>query len=527
MVAQFRDKIKNLGFGSTLLLQVICLITFASALTSCGDNEGYSYTIRGTVTGMVGGGLVLQNNGADDLVVLSNGTFVFGRAIPTGLTYSVTIKTQPPAISQTCVVINGAGTVNDAPVNTIVVSCMAPPPRLVVNPLGTFAYAANYKTGNVSAFAINAGTGALVAVTGSPFAAGTNPNSATIDPSGNFLYVANLNSNTVSGYAIDALTGVLTDVIGSPFAAGTAPYTVTIIPTTAVSPALAGQIAYVPNVRSNNISAYLINTLTGSLSELIGVGSPFAAGTNPSSITIDPTGNFAYVANTGASTISVYTINQTNGALIAGTAATTGVNPTPVAIVTIPGPKEYAYIANTGQNTLFPFAIDSLTGNLTTGVPVLTGLTPSIPIIDPSNRFLYTANFDSNIISPFAIDQLNGGLIARDGVIAGFNPYAFSIIPNTATTPALRGKYAYAANYSSNNISAFAIDTITPPDTGSGALTQLIGSPFAAGTNPYAFTIDPLGRFAYTLNAGSGNISVYTINQTTGVLTPGTAAPLP
>jgi hypothetical protein len=29
------------------------------------------------------------------------------------------------------------------------------------------------------------------------------------------------------------------------------------------------------------------------------------------------------------------------------------------------------------------------------------------------------------------------------------------------------------------------------------------------------------------LNAGSGNISVYTINQTTGVLTPGTPAPLP
>ena len=528
MVAQFRGKKKNPGFLSSLLAGLMCMITLAILLTSCGgENEGYSYTIRGTVTGMVGGGLVLQNNGVDDLAVPANGTFVFGRAIPTGLTYSVTVKTLPPAISQTCVVLNGAGTVNDAPVTNIIINCIAPPPRLVVNPLGTFAYAANYKTGNISAFVINAGTGALVAVTGSPFAAGTNPNSAAIDPSGNFLYVANMNADSVSAYAIDALTGVLTEVIGSPFATGTAPYAVTIMPTTAVSPALAGKIAYVPNVRSNNISAYLINTLTGSLSELIGAGSPFAAGTNPSAITVDPTGNFAYAVNTGSNTISAYTINQTTGALVAGTPATTALNPTPVVIATIPGPKEYAYITNTGQNSLSTFAIDSVTGNLTAGIALITGLTPNALIIDPSGRFLYAANYDGNIISPFIVDQLTGGLIAGTGVTAGFNPYVFSIIPNTATTAALRGKYAYAANYTSNNISAYAIDTINAPDTGTGALTPLFGSPFAAGTNPYALTIDPLGRFAYTLNAGSGNISVYAINQTTGILTPGTAAPLP
>ncbi len=527
MVAQFGDKKKNPGFLSSLLAGSIGMIALAMLLTSCGSgNEGYSYTIRGTVSGMVGGGLVLQNNSTDDLIVSNNGTFVFGKAVPTGLTYSVTIKTQPAAASQACVVMNGAGTINDAPINNIFINCIAPPPRLVVTPPGTFAYAANYKTGNISAFAINAGTGALAAVTGSPFAAGTNPNSATIDPSGSFLYVTNLNSNSVSAYTIDTLSGILTEVFGSPFAAGTAPYSVTIMPTTAVNPAFAGKIAYVPNVNSNNISAYLI-TLTGSLTELIGVGSPFAAGTNPSAITIDPTGNFAYVANTGSSTISVYTIDQTTGALVAGTAATTGINPTAVAIATIPGPKQFAYTTNTAQNTIFPFAIDSVTGNLTAGIALVTGATPKAPILDPSGRFVYTANYDGNIISPFIVDQLSGGLIAGTAVTTGLNPSVFSIIPNTATTAALRGKYAYAANYTSNDIYAYSIDTITPPDTGTGALTLLTGTPFAAGTNPYAFTIDPLGRFAYTLNAGSSNISVYTINQTTGALTPGTAAPLP
>ncbi len=530
MAAQFKGKKENPGFLSNLLAGSIGMIALAILLTSCGgSNEGYSYTIRGTVNGMVGNGLVLQNNGVDDLVVLMNGTFVFGRAIPTGLTYSVTIKTQPPAVSQTCVVLNGAGTVNDAPVANIVINCMAPPSRLAVNPLGTFAYAANYKTGNVSAFTINNTTGVLSPVAGSPFAAGTNPNSATIDPSGNFLYIANVNSNSVSAYAIDALTGVLAEVGGSPFAAGTAPYTVTIMPTTAVNPLLAGQIAYVPNVRSNSISAYRINTFTGSLSELIGDGSPFAAGTNPSAITIDPTGNFAYVSNNGSSTISVYTIDQTTGALVAGTAATTGLNPGPVAIASFAGPPlaEYAYVSNTGAGTLSGFSIDLTFGTLTSNSSVATGAGPSAPTLDPTNRFAYTADFFSNTISVFAINPANGVITAGTAVLAGLSPFVVSIIPNTATTVALRGKYAYAANYSSNNTSAYSINTITPPDTGTGALTPLSGSPFAAGTNPYALTIDPLGRFAYTLNAGSGNISVYTINQTNGVLTPGTAAPLP
>ena len=45
----------------------------------------------------------------------------------------------------------------------------------------------------------------------------------------------------------------------------------------------------------------------------------------------------------------------------------------------------------------------------------------------------------------------------------------------------------------------------------------------AAGTAPYSVTVDPSGKFAYVANEGSANISVYTINQTTGALTAGTA----
>src|ERR1700737_4896149 len=48
---------------------------------------------------------------------------------------------------------------------------------------------------------------------------------------GGFAYVANLYSNNVSAYTIDGTTGALTPVAGSPFATGSAPVSVTVDPT--------------------------------------------------------------------------------------------------------------------------------------------------------------------------------------------------------------------------------------------------------------------------------------------------------
>jgi len=44
-----------------------------------------------------------------------------------------------------------------------------------------------------------------------------------IDPSGQFAYLANENSNNIGVYSIDATTGALSAVPGSPFPAGSRP----------------------------------------------------------------------------------------------------------------------------------------------------------------------------------------------------------------------------------------------------------------------------------------------------------------
>ena len=88
-------------------------------------------------------------------------------------------------------------------------------------------YVANEGSNNVSAYTIDGNTGALTAVAGSPFAAGSNPYSVAVDPTGTFVYVANEGSSGVSGYIIDLSTGALDTVSGSPFSTGAPAISVT------------------------------------------------------------------------------------------------------------------------------------------------------------------------------------------------------------------------------------------------------------------------------------------------------------
>jgi 6-phosphogluconolactonase len=92
------------------------------------------------------------------------------------------------------------------------------------------------------------------------------------------------------------------------------------------------KFVYVANQGSNNISAFSLASPTGALTPV--AGSPFAAGNQPSSLAIDPTGAFAYVVNTGSDTVSVYAIDAAGGALspISGSPFVTGTQPAAIAI---------------------------------------------------------------------------------------------------------------------------------------------------------------------------------------------------
>ncbi|MFN3439108.1 MAG: hypothetical protein ACK41V_15525 [Acidovorax sp.] len=101
----------------------------------------HTYTVGGTVSGLVGA-VTLRLNGAADLTVTANGAFRFVVPVPHGSAYTVAVHTQP--VDQACVVEAATG-VAVAPVTQVQVFCRTvsvppppppPPPPIAPTPTG-------------------------------------------------------------------------------------------------------------------------------------------------------------------------------------------------------------------------------------------------------------------------------------------------------------------------------------------------------------------------------------------------------
>lgn len=86
-----------------------------------------TFTVGGTVTGLTGT-VVLQNNGGDDLTRTTNSSFTFETHLPTSSPYLVTVPVWGQPNGQACTVANGSGTIADADVTDVVVTCADIPP---------------------------------------------------------------------------------------------------------------------------------------------------------------------------------------------------------------------------------------------------------------------------------------------------------------------------------------------------------------------------------------------------------------
>src|SRR5262249_22696644 len=69
-----------------------------------------TYGVGGTVSGLVGTGLLLREARTGFSVTPGNGAFAFGYAYPSGDEYEVRVETQPTDPIQVCTVSGGAGT---------------------------------------------------------------------------------------------------------------------------------------------------------------------------------------------------------------------------------------------------------------------------------------------------------------------------------------------------------------------------------------------------------------------------------
>jgi 6-phosphogluconolactonase len=119
----------------------------------------------------------------DEVAISANGTFVFPPTLVDANAhgYGVSVDSEPTSPRQPCVVRNTPFTIAAASVTDVAVFC------------GEFAYLADSTDNTISAFSVDATTGAIASA-GPPVTAGM---SLSIDPTNQFLYVGNSRAGTV------------------------------------------------------------------------------------------------------------------------------------------------------------------------------------------------------------------------------------------------------------------------------------------------------------------------------------------
>jgi 6-phosphogluconolactonase len=199
----------------------------------------------------------------------------------------------------------------------------------------------------IAGFSTNAATGALSPVPGSPLSPTTHsassPRLMAIDPTGKFLYagyefvVVNVGSDGgLAAYSIDAASGALTAVPGSPVGVGGVPNSVAIDASgrfliVSIFPRLGG-------APGNCLAVLSIDPSTGALTLV--PGSPFGPMHACGFVAADPSGPYVYAgtaletANTPA-TVVVLSMDQATGALA------------PIGETTIPDKLGVSFIALT------------------------------------------------------------------------------------------------------------------------------------------------------------------------------------
>ena len=260
------------------------------------------------------------------------------------------------------------------------------------------------------------------------------------------------------------------------------------------------------------------------------VASP-ATGHTPVSIAVQGTAIFQptlFVLNAADNTVSAVNLDPRTGiATPAGSPAMTGSNPVAMGIrngvgIVSSTVSDFGtlYVLNQGSNSISGLHVTGLQGNLAAvpGSPFTTQANPqSIAVVangglfsDPN--FVYVANGTLGSISAFKVNS-DDSLTELTG-----SPFAAG---TNIVFVAGRGteRILMASDAGANKLLAFKI-------ANDGTLTPFPGSPFAVGAQPGPIAFTSFSNtFVYIANRGSNNISAFKVDTTAFTLTPVSGSP--
>jgi 6-phosphogluconolactonase (cycloisomerase 2 family) len=485
------------------------------------------FTVNAAVSGLNGTGLVLQDNGGDNLTGAVNGANPFATQVLSGSPYAVTVLTQPTSPGQFCTVTNASGTIAAAAV-TATVTCRNE---------GKYAFVADFGGNSVLSYAIDsAGALSLINSVAADAAANSNPNAIAVSPDGNYVFTANNGTGDVSIFSVT--TGTVALVGSQPTLVTTFTGSISLT-TLTVSAISAGSLGIGSNINGSGVTAGTkitalvsgtggIGTYTVSISQTEATDEAMTGSGTPTGVAVDPSGNYVLVTDSAAGGVGQLlvfqfappaTLTQVTGSPFAMD-ANPGSGPSAVAVDPL---DQYVFATNQFNPTdgLTGFGINIGSGFLTPLVPpqLTTGSNPIWVSVDPLDRFVYVSNSTDGTMSGWTIGS-GGALTALTGMpfSAGFTAGAqlgyLSIDPT--------GRFLYAADTANSQVVGFTIAASGTP----GTLTAFsTGSPFTVGSAPVPVTIDPSGHFLYVGNTFDDTISMFSVGNS-GQLTPITGSPL-
>jgi 6-phosphogluconolactonase len=339
-----------------------------------------------------------------------------------------------------------------------------------------------------------------------------------------FVYVSNAQDGNIDAYVMDTGTGALTPI-------GKAEAAKLVMPMT-VSPSKKHLYAVIRS-QPTRVLTYAIDPATGALTQKASAPLPDSM----PYVSTDHTGRYLFTASYGGDKLAVSPIGE-NGLAEAEASQVIATGRNAHAILPDRSNK-FVYATTLGANQVLQFVFDAKTGKLTANEPAAVspaaGHGPRHMAFSPDNKNLYVLNELSGHVTQYAVDTAKGTLSlvesissvpAEAGLVWGAPqaPAGTALAPGAAAAPkddkpkvwaadiqiTPNGKFLYSTERTSNKIALFTVTAET------GKLAYVAN--FATEAQPRGIKIDPSGQYLVASGEKSDRLSVYKIDQGTGKL---------
>lgn len=269
------------------------------------------------------------------------------------------------------------------------------------------------------------------------------------------------------------------------------------------------------------LSSYAIDPATGALHLLNRVP---ANGRTSAHLTVDKTGHWLLVANYGSGSVASFALRP-DGSIgkMADFHQHSGSSvdlrrqrgPHPHEVVMSPD-NRFLFVPDLGLDKIVSYRLNTSTGKLTPNDPAFTAVPPGFGprhmMFGKSGKFAYLLGEMSSKVITLSYDAAHGKLTPIQTIAT--IPADFKGEDNSAELAMdTSGRFLYASNRGHDSVSLFSIDQRT-------GLLKLLQVESSGGKIPRSIAIDPSGRHLLAADQDSGRIVVFDRNRNSGRLTP-------